>query len=599
MNRRKGFAVTGVFVLMSCGVLCILANGSGGLPERVVASAAGKDAGPQSIVIGVGTASWDYPMHTYYHDSRTQVIYLASEIGTSGPIGALALEVVRVAGQPLENWTIRMKHTRLKGYTTCSLDASDWTVVYQDHETITETGWRWFEFRAPFEYNGVDSLLVDFSHNGTSWTGSGQCSASKPGELRSACAYSDSQAGDPLLWSGDAVPSLFCSEYVPNVTLRIAGGPEQVKLTARDGEPGDFFGTSVAISGDWAIAGAAGDDDLGSRSGSAYVFQRTTDTWAWRAKLTASDGQRGDCFGSAVAISGDCAVVGAHRSDYTRGSACVFRRSGDTWTQEAKLMASDGALDDAFGASVATDGNYVIVGAPRDDDNGAFSGSAYVFRYAGNDWEQEVKLVPRDGAEDDYFGYSVAISGNYIVVGAPCDSDNGGWSGSAYVYRRMGGAWVQDAKLLAHDGQSADCFATSVAVDRDDILIGAPWDNDWSGSAYLFRRTGNSWTEQAKLNASDATDGDCFGASVSIAGDHALVGAYWDSDLGHFNGSAYMFKRDRDTWIEQVKLVAPDGTEDDCFGESVSVGTGYSIVGAAGDEDDATKPGYAYIFRLK
>ena len=173
------------------------------------------------ITIGTGSSIWSFPMRTYYQDSRTQVVYLASEIGTRGSITGLALDVAKVPGQTMNNWTIRMKHTSLSAYPTCSLDADGWTIVYQSNETVSATGWQRFEFKTPFEYNGVDNLLVDFSYNNSFYTSIGQCRSSQPGGFRSVCAYSDTGANDPLNWSGTGAPNVSCSNNVPNIKLTL------------------------------------------------------------------------------------------------------------------------------------------------------------------------------------------------------------------------------------------------------------------------------------------------------------------------------------------------------------------------------------------
>jgi len=177
-----------------------------------------------TITIGTGTSTWDYPMHTFYHDSRTQVIYLASEIGVSGTISDLALDVETVPGQTMDNWTIRMKHTSLDSYSLASLDATGWVVVYQGNEPTGVTGWRSFALSTTFDYNGTDNLLIDFSHNNSSYTTSGMCRYSDSGVSRSAYAYTDSGYGDPLDWSGTTLPTVSASTYVPNVKLTIGGG---------------------------------------------------------------------------------------------------------------------------------------------------------------------------------------------------------------------------------------------------------------------------------------------------------------------------------------------------------------------------------------
>ncbi|MHC4414142.1 MAG: hypothetical protein ACYS0G_02535 [Planctomycetota bacterium] len=185
---------------------------------------------------------------------------------------------------------------------------------------------------------------------------------------------------------------------------------------------------------DVAVVGAHNDDDNGSSSGSAYVYRWNGSSWGQEQKLLASDGAGGDWFGWSVSVSGDVAVVGAYLDDDNgdrSGSAYVFRWNGSSWTEEAKLLASDGAAGDYFGVSVSVSGDVVVVGAYEDDDNGSSSGSAYVYRWNGSSWGQEQKLLASDGAAGDFFGYSVSVSGNIAVVGAYSDD----YTGSAYVYQ--------------------------------------------------------------------------------------------------------------------------------------------------------------------
>ncbi len=251
------------------------------------------------------------------------------------------------------------------------------------------------------------------------------------------------------------------------------------------------------------------------------------------------------------------------------GSAYVFVRSGTTWSQQAKLTAFDAAAIDQFGYSVAISGDTAIVGAYGDDDAGSASGSAYVFVRSGTTWSQQAKLTALDAAASDQFGYSVAISGDTAIVGAYLDDDAGSASGSAYVFVRSGTTWSQQAKLTASDGAASDLFGYSVAISGDTAIVGAYGDDDAgsdSGSAYVFVRSGTTWSQQAKLTALDAAAVDCFGYSVAISGDTAIVGAYLDDDAGSASGSAYVFVRSGTTWSQQAKLTASDGAASDQFG---------------------------------
>jgi hypothetical protein len=222
------------------------------------------------------------------------------------------------------------------------------------------------------------------------------------------------------------------------------------------------------------------------------------------------------------------------------GSAYVFKRAGQAWTQLTHLKASDGAAGDAFGVSVAVSGQTIVVGADRDDDNGLDSGSAYVFVQAGSDWLQEAKLLANDGQQGDQFGASVAISGNIAVVGAPGADTAWMDSGAAYLFRYNGVNWVEEAKLVAGDGKAGDQFGASVSISADYAVVGAPG-ADGSGALYVYKFDGSVWSLEGKVAATDAAPGQGFGGSVSISGDTILSGATGDSAQ---TGAAYAYSID-------------------------------------------------------
>jgi len=297
------------------------------------------------------------------------------------------------------------------------------------------------------------------------------------------------------------------------------------------------------------VIGALLDDDNGSFSGSAYVYVRSNGVWSEQQKLTASDGAERDNFGFSVSISGNTAVIGAPYDDdrgANSGSAYVYVSSNGVWNEQQKLTASDGAPDDRFGHSVSISGDTAVIGANRDDDNGSFSGSAYVYVRSNGVWSEQQKLTASDGAPDDRFGFgfTVSISGDTAVIGAHRDDDNGDASGSAYVYVRSNGVWSEQQKLTASDGAPNDFFGYSVSISGDTAVIGANQDDDngsFSGSAYVYVRSNGVWSEQQKLTASDGASTDYFGFSVSISGDTAVIGAYQDDDNGDASGSAYVY----------------------------------------------------------
>jgi hypothetical protein len=397
---------------------------------------------------------------------------------------------------------------------------------------------------------------------------------------------------------------------------------EQAKLTASDGMMYDRFGSSVAINGDTIVVGAYG---VNSYQGWAYVFVKPSGGWSGAltqtAKLTASDGATSDFFGQSVAVSGDTAVVGALGDDIgantDQGSAYVFVKPSGGWsgtlTQTAKLTASDGAMNNIFGYSVAISGDTVVVGGYAANNS---QGSAYAFVKPSGGWSgaltQTAKLAASDAMIEDFFGGSVAISGDTVVVGASGDDVANTNQGSAYVFVKPGGGWggtlTQTAKLTASDGATGDFFGQSVAVSGDTVVIGAYYANSYQGSAYVFVKPGGGWsgalTQTAKLIASDGVGYDFFGDPVAVSGDTVVVGA-----IGNRNptsrGSAYVFVKPGEGWsgvlTQTTKLIASDGAIDDgeFFGYKVAISGDTVVVGAQDDSVGAnTAQGSAYIFVL-
>jgi parallel beta-helix repeat protein len=384
--------------------------------------------------------------------------------------------------------------------------------------------------------------------------------------------------------------------------LMTTGWYEQAKLIASDGENQDMFGCSVSIKGDTAIIGVELDDDNEEESGSVYVFKYDGFIWNKEVKLLASDPTNYSYFGRSISFDGDIVIIGATRANGNvnrTGSAYVFKRNGSKWEEKSKLIASDGSYKDSFGDAVSLDGDTAIVGAMYDDDNGISSGSAYVFRYDGITWNEEAKLLPSDGTSKDEFGRAVSISGDYAVIGAYRENAHGHQSGSAYIFKRNGdNNWTEEAKLTPSDGAEGDMFGISASLDGNIALIGAMRNDDnghESGSAYIFKRNGNNWTEEAKLTPSDGGAFSYFGKSVSLDGDAALIGAFGDDD---FIGAAYLFQYNGTSWIEKVKLRAAYEGGCDWFGESVSLDGDTALVGAIRDNDvNGTQVGAAYIFK--
>jgi cysteine-rich repeat protein len=392
--------------------------------------------------------------------------------------------------------------------------------------------------------------------------------------------------------------------FILNVPFASAA---ETKVTASDGAENDLFGVLVSISGDYAIVGASGDD---SNTGSAYIFKKTGGVWSQLKKLTASDAATGDFFGNAVSISGDYAIVGAWGDDDKgsgSGSVYIFYKdqgSVDNWGQYTKLTASDGAGNDMLGGAVSISGNYAIAGAVGDN---SYTGATYIFKNTGGVWSQLKKLTASDAATGNQFGKDIAISGDYAIIGAEGDDDNGSYSGSAYVFYKDQGSgdnWGQQKKLTAFDGATDDYFGRSVTISENYAIVGVGWDDvTWQnqGSVYIYYKNqggANNWGYVKKAIASDGFAGDYFGMNVSLYGDYLSVGAMGDDDSGNASGSTYILNKDQggtDNWGEVKKITASDGAAGDQFG-ICSLSGDYVLIGALTDDDNGDASGSAYFY---
>ena len=363
----------------------------------------------------------------------------------------------------------------------------------------------------------------------------------------------------------------------------LSGSIPTEKILPPDSGSYKQFGSFVAIKEDVAIIGAPNDNENGGASGAAYVLRWDGSNWVDEQKLMPSDGSECEYFGHAVAVSGTVALVGAMQDDdngWASGSAYVFRWNGASWVEEQKLLASDGDDSEFFGCSVAISADTALVGAYQNQD----TGSVYVFRWDGNSWVEKQKILPSDGASYCRFGYSMAVSGDVAMIGAYQNHNNYQDSyGSVYVFRWNGSDWVEEQKLSPSDGANNDYFGYSVAVSGDVTLVGAYGDDDnggESGAAYMFRWNGTSWEEEQKVSASDGATENYFGSSVAICKDMALIGAYGDNANGNECGSAYIFHWNGSRWEEEQKFLPFQGADNDRFGLSTAIDGYWAFVGS-------------------
>jgi hypothetical protein len=324
-----------------------------------------------------------------------------------------------------------------------------------------------------------------------------------------------------------------------------------------------------------------------------------------RAKLLSSDIQEGDRFGQSLALSGTTAIIGApldHPPTPLFGAVYFFDWNGSSWIQTQKVRASDPASSQQFGYSVAIDGDVAVVGAPIDDTVAFQSGAAYVFRRVGGTWIEEQKLKANDATVGAAIGTAVGVLGDTVFIGAEYDDQRGWNAGAAYVFERTGGTWIQTQKVFSSDPDDGDAFGSSLSVSGVRALIGAPTDDAAApssnrGAAYIFEKSAGVWIQQQKLTASDAGDNDYMGSSVSLDDTTALVSAHAHSGPPIHAGAAYVFEHQQGAWVQTQELTAGDASLGDAFGVSVALSGDTVVIGAHTDGDQGIGSGSAYSFQ--
>ena len=641
----------------------------------------------------VGVSGDTVVVGAFHEDSDTTGVQNTATPTTNENLAnsGAAYVFVRTGGTTTGTWT---QQAFLKASNAAAGDlfaivavSGDTVVVGARGEDSSTTGVN----TTPNESAADSGAAYVFVRSGTTWTQQAYLKASNPG--------ADDWSGYSVAVSGDTVvvgahkedSSTTGANSTANESATDSGAAyvyirsgttwsqqAYLKSSNNGNAPNDYFGLSVAVSGDTVVVGAYAEDSSTTGvnstanedavdSGAAYVFVRSGTTWSQQAYLKPSTTGAGDVFGFSVAVSGDTVVVGSHGEDGSAtgvnstpdesasgaGAAYVFVRSGTTWSQQAYLKASNTGVGDLFGFAVAVSGDTVVVGAVFEDSNttGVNStannsandaGAAYVFVRSGTTWTQQAYLKASNTGADDYFGVSIAVSGDTVVVGADLEdssttgvnstaNNSAADAGAAYVFVRSGTTWSEQAYLKASNTGAGDWFGNSVGVSGDTVVVGAFHEDSSttgvnttsnesaadSGAAYVFVRSGTTWTEQAYLKASNAAAGDLF-AVVAVSGDTVVVGARReDSSTTGVNttpnesaadsGAAYVFVRSGTTWTQQAYLKASNPGAGDWFGYSVAVSGDTVVVGAHQEDssttgvgstanDDALDAGAVYMF---
>jgi len=395
----------------------------------------------------------------------------------------------------------------------------------------------------------------------------------------------------------DTSASSFTLSFGPDWT-----NTTETKVVSSDVAELDNFGYDVSVSGDYAIVGAmyADPNDLNA-AGAAYIFTRSGGTWTQQAKLTASDLSANSNFGWSVDIDGDTAIVGAYTETNDiqfEGSAYIFTRSGTTWTQQAKLIASDRQVNDYAGFDVSISGDTAVVGAINEDTGFNDAGAVYVFTRSGTTWTQQAKLQASTREANQRFGEKVEIDGDTIIVGAREDTPAQD-AGAVYIFTRSGTTWTQQAKLVASDPAQYDVFGMAVDIDGDTAVVGAFSSDSGgvnAGAVYVFTRSGTTWTQQARLQSSPVEAGARFGQSVAIENGTIVVGADRDSTVGLNRGSIFIFTGSGSTWTQKIKIQASDSRDSMYFGFRSGISGNTIITSAWADAAIAWGAGAAYFF---
>ena len=377
----------------------------------------------------------------------------------------------------------------------------------------------------------------------------------------------------------------------------------ETKLLPGDGAAGDEFGSSISFNDSSVVVGAQDGVVNNFSRGSAYVFRNTGSGWVEFDKLIASDGGNGDQFGQAVGISGNYIMVGAEGHDLPAsavGAVYVFERTDTSWIQVAKLAASDAANGDRFGKSLSMEGDYAIIGAYNESENGNDAGAAYIFRNSPGGWVEETKLIASDGREGDRFGTSVFINGNYAIVGAPRNVNNTVESGAAYIFVNTPNGWVEETKIFPSDPTYDDRFGSSVTLNGSLAVVGAhqniPSTSRNVGSAYIYRKGSSGWIGDGKVFLPDSVYNTYFGTAVALRGETVLVGATFVLANQVGAGGVFSFTSSEIGWRESGRIFPSDGALDDYFGTSVAVSADLTMIGAIGDDDNGGNSGSVYVY---
>lgn len=380
---------------------------------------------------------------------------------------------------------------------------------------------------------------------------------------------------------------------------------EEARIMATDATGGDQLGSAVSISGDTIVSTAAG----AAPSGTGYVFVRSGGVWTQQSHLDPLDPELGSYYGLSTTVYGDTAVIGSPLTDIgavmDAGALYVFVRSGGVWTQQQRIHASDPMSLQSYGYSMDLEGDTLVAGSRWNNHSGLTNaGAAYVYTRTGTTWTEQQKIIASDAENYDTFGYAVAVSGDTLVVGAwRVDLAGGiGDAGAAYVYVRSAGHWTEQQKLTASDAMIGDSLGQSVDIEGDTIIVGAPGVDRGAemdvGAVYVFTRTGTAWSQQAKLQSTLGAAGDLTGTSCAMHNNIVVAGAPEATVATHARaGAGYVFARSGTTWADQGRIAPVTSETDGNYGFTAALDGTTAVFGAPA-ENLTESPGYLHVVTL-
>ena len=378
---------------------------------------------------------------------------------------------------------------------------------------------------------------------------------------------------------------------------------EATKLTDAEGESGDRFGIYVNIEYPTIAVGSYHDSSTHNEQGSIVVFEKNSTTWEQKGKLTAKTPSTNAWLGNGFDILGDVIVAGTYKDNNETGAVYIFEKPTNGWTNSSetkKIIAADETMGDRFGISTMLYDSYLFVGAHWNDDMGTNSGAVYVYKKPTNGWgnltdsAQKITAPPHN-AKNARLGHYLDMDWPYAVATAYGHSN---YKGIAYVYYNNGAGWSKIAELKASDGEFGDSFGIIPCIKDDMIVVGAFYDDNEKGSAYVFKKPATGWTdmtETAKLTASDGESGDRFGRAVDIYNNTVIIGAYHDDDE---TGSAYIFEKPTTGWkdnTEIAKLTGSNISNNSYLAASVAINDEVAALSYSYTND--TKTGAVYLYK--